>query len=44
MRGRKLSKDEAMTLALGEIEQEILRSLPDDVREEFFLEKEVDRR
>jgi hypothetical protein len=44
VRGRKLSKDEAMTLALVEIDQEILRSLAEDMREEFFFEERVDRR
>jgi hypothetical protein len=44
VRGRKLSKDKAMTLALVEIDQEILRSLPEDMREEFFFEERVDRR
>jgi hypothetical protein len=44
VRGRKLSKDETMTLAFGEIEQNILRSLPDEMRQEFFLEERVDRR
>ena len=33
-----------MTLALVENDQEILKSLPEDMREEFFCEERVDRR